>query len=172
MPEKMVTVEIKKVQWLGNRTYEVVLENGGRRFSLYTGLCEGSAIVRLLRKEKTPHPVMHDLFLSTVKGLGGTIRSAVITEIKDEVFFGRLIIDQRLCDGGTFDCRPSDMIALALIAGVPIEIVESVFNEAINTPLLLTTNDGSYGDEKAVEFFAAMPNISHPLQLLKDVWGR
>ena len=60
-------------------------------------------------------PLTHDLLLSVLGGLGGTLQRVIITRVQNSTYFAELIIDR---DGEVIsvDARPSDSIAIALRA--------------------------------------------------------
>jgi len=65
--------------------------------------------------------------------LGGKLLQIVINDLRDEIYFAELVID---VDGKEIrvDSRPSDAIALAVRAEVPIFVAESVMERAATTP--------------------------------------
>jgi uncharacterized protein len=74
-------------------------------------------------------PLTHDLLGSVIASLGGKVTQVVINELADETFFAKLIIDD---DGRhvEVDSRPSDAIALAIRAKVPIFVEDAVLDQA------------------------------------------
>ena len=70
-----------------------------------------------------------DLLVSCVEKLNASVVMTILTELKDEVFYASLVLEQ----GGKqieLDCRPSDAIAVALRASAPIYVADSVMVEA------------------------------------------
>jgi bifunctional DNase/RNase len=76
----------------------------------------------------------------------GTVSHILINELREQVFHARLFIDQ---NGQMLeiDCRPSDSIALAVRAKVPIFVDESVMEEAGITPEPDVHEEAVLGDE-------------------------
>ena len=74
-------------------------------------------------------PLTHDLLGSIVGALGGKVTQVVISELADETFYAKLVID---ADGRhvEVDSRPSDAIALAIRAKVPIYVEDAVLDQA------------------------------------------
>ena len=58
-------------------------------------------------------PLTHDLLVSVVDGMGGTLKRVLITRVENSTYFAELVIDR---DGEAIsvDARPSDSIAIAL----------------------------------------------------------
>jgi bifunctional DNase/RNase len=69
------------------------------------------------------------LLKSVIAELGGTIVSVIINDLSDDIYYARLVLD---ADGRhvEVDSRPSDAIALAVRAKVPIYVAENVLDSA------------------------------------------
>ena len=63
-----------------------------------------------------------------IDNLGAELRDIYISELKEHTYFAKLRIRQNgeMMD---VDCRPSDAIALAVTAKVPIYVAEDVLEE-------------------------------------------
>jgi bifunctional DNase/RNase len=113
-----VLVEVK-VQSLGldratNTPVVILQENEGDRvLPIWIGPGEASAIAMQLADWTFSRPLTHDLLVSVVGGLGGSLERVIITQVVDNTYFAELIIRR---DGEVFavDARPSDSIAIAL----------------------------------------------------------
>ena len=57
--------------------------------------------------------VPHDLVVSVLKGLGGTVQKVIITRVEKNTYYAELIL-QRNGEVISLDARPSDSIAVAL----------------------------------------------------------
>jgi hypothetical protein len=71
------------------------------------------------------------LIVSAVDQMGGEIQDIVISELQEHTYFAKLRIRQ---EGELLevDCRPSDAVALAVTARVPIYVNEEVLGEALD----------------------------------------
>src|SRR5688500_11686075 len=58
-------------------------------------------------------PLTHDLLVSVLSGLGGTLQKVIITRVEKNTYYAELII-HRNGDVISVDARPSDSIAVAL----------------------------------------------------------
>jgi hypothetical protein len=76
-----------------------------------------------------PRPLTHDLFLTLFGRLNVQVTRVVITDLRDDVFYATLHVT---APGTTFtlDARPSDAIALAIRAKVPVLVEDRVFDKA------------------------------------------
>ncbi|NOZ87978.1 MAG: bifunctional nuclease family protein [Deltaproteobacteria bacterium] len=83
------------------------------------GPTEGLVISMRLARQKAPRPLTHDLLDLVMKTLGAHLVKVHVEDLRDQVFLGRIFISR---GNKTYDldARPSDAIAMALGAGVPI----------------------------------------------------
>lgn len=104
-------------------------KRGNRRLVVVVGLAEALAIQSDLNNVRSDRPMTYDLMRSMVKELGGQVNSAVINNVTDTTFYAKVVMDT---DGRQIeiDSRPSDAIALALRAKVPIYADASVLDKA------------------------------------------
>ena len=104
-------------------------KNSDRFLPIWIGPAEADAIAVKLQEISVPRPLTHDLLQSFVDSLGAQITHVVVYDLKDDTFFAKIGLSK---DGKTFDIdsRPSDAIALAVRAGVPIFAEDSVMEVA------------------------------------------
>jgi hypothetical protein len=93
------------------------------------GQFEANGIAIALQGVTPPRPLTHDLFLTVLGDLRASLKRIVVTDLRDDVFYAQLHVEAA---GGplTIDSRPSDAIALALRARVPILVEGRVFDKA------------------------------------------
>jgi bifunctional DNase/RNase len=93
------------------------------------GQFEANGIAVALQGVTSPRPLTHDLFLTVLGDLRASLKRIVVTDLLDDVFYAQLHLEAA---GGplTIDSRPSDAIALALRARVPILVEDRVFDKA------------------------------------------
>jgi uncharacterized protein len=103
-----------------------------RYLFIWIANAEAYAIAMELQGTTAPRPLTHDLLKSVITELGGKMTSIVISDLVDDIFYARLVID---AEGRhvEVDSRPSDAIALAVRAKVPIYVEESVLERAAVT---------------------------------------
>jgi len=101
----------------------------GRFLPIWIGHFEADSIAIPLQNVQVSRPLTHDLLKSVISSLGAKVVSVVINDLADETFFAKLVLD---AEGRhlEIDSRPSDAIALAVRAGVPIYVSESVLDQA------------------------------------------
>jgi hypothetical protein len=103
--------------------------SAGRVLQIVIGVPEALAILFELKSQSFERPMTHDLFLRAFDSLGVEVEDIFINDLQDGTFYARIGVTSP--DGGrSIDARPSDAIAIALRAGVPIYVAESVMAEA------------------------------------------
>ena len=108
----------------------VVLNDGGdQSLPIFIGLWEAVSINSAKNKEILSRPFTHDLFLDLVGKFSITIHYLQIDSIEDGVYYAQLVLSADH-HKEYLDCRPSDGIALALRADVPIFVDENVLASA------------------------------------------
>ena len=94
-------------------------KEGKQELTLFIGPFEAQSIAVPLQQIKPPRPLTHDLALSFLSTFHSHLRRVIISDLKENTYYATLYLE---ADGKelTLDSRPSDAIALALRAGVPI----------------------------------------------------
>ena len=112
-------------------------ELGGiRLLPIWIGPSEGQAIAIKFSGIPLPRPFTHDLLLSVIQQTGYTVEHVSIDTLRENTFYATIHIKNG-AEGKAIDSRPSDAIALAVRAGAPIFVAESVFSESqvLNKPI-------------------------------------
>jgi uncharacterized protein len=103
---------------------------GERSFPIVIGIFEATSIDRRVRGMQSPRPLTHDLIASVIDQLGGEVQDVVISDLEEHTYFAKLRV-RREGELVEIDCRPSDAIAVAVTAKVPIYVSEQVLGEAL-----------------------------------------
>ncbi len=104
-----------------------------RSVAMVIGHAEANGIAIPLRGITPPRPLTHDLFLTLFGRLKVTLTRVVITDLRDDIYYATLYLNA----GGTemtLDSRPSDAIALAIRAKVPVLVEDRVFDKGGISP--------------------------------------
>jgi bifunctional DNase/RNase len=120
---------------------------GERRYlPIWIGVMEAQAIAYALQGVVPPRPMTHDLLKNVLEDVGVGVERIVITELRDGTFYALIHLSR---NGSRYEVssRPSDAIALAVRASVPIFANEEVLSEAS----ILIPGDGD--EEQEVEKF-------------------
>jgi len=117
-------------------SYVVLLEDalGSRRLPIWIGELEANAIDLRLKKQKYPRPLTHDLVDSMLAAAGAKLERVEVVDLRDNVFYGRLTLRDAKGATHVIDARPSDCIALAVGAGLPVWVAPHVLAAAALTP--------------------------------------
>jgi bifunctional DNase/RNase len=125
-----MVVESVRVHMMSSQHVVILRESKTDRYlPIWIGPWEANAIAMRLQGVTPERPMTHDLFSQTLAECGVTVKRIVVSDLSDDTFRARLLlqIDGRDVD---LDARPSDAIALAVRAGVPIYATDSVLDRA------------------------------------------
>jgi bifunctional DNase/RNase len=110
-------------------------ESGGklRELPIFIGGPEASAIHYALEGIVPERPLTHDLLVSVVTEMGGTIEKIVLTEVVEHTYFAEVEISVK---GTTsrVSARPSDAVALAVRVGAPMFAESALMDAAAKEP--------------------------------------
>lgn len=116
-----------RVEMPTNSPIVLLREREGQRFvPIWIGAPEATAIAYAQQGVEPPRPLTHDLMVTLVDVLGHQLDHVLITSMEDGIFYAELVMD-----GGKHEisARPSDAIALALRAAVPIMASDELLEE-------------------------------------------
>jgi uncharacterized protein len=104
-----------------------------RYLPIWIGPCEADAITIELQEMPPQRPLTHDLLKSAIRELGGKVVHILINDLRNDVYYARIVVD---VSGKQIeiDSRPSDAIALAVRAKVPIFVADVVMDKAAIEP--------------------------------------
>ena len=105
--------------------------DGDRHFPIMIGLFEATSIDRRVRGLQLPRPLTHDLIVNVIEQMGADLEHIVINELRNGTYYAKLCVRQ---EGEMIevDCRPSDAVAIAVIASLPIFVAEDVLGDALD----------------------------------------
>lgn len=104
-------------------------EVGGERgLTIWIGNFEGRAIAMLLRHTESPRPMTYQFTHRLLESAGARLVEARITRLSEGTYFAEAMVDGPQ-GARTVDARPSDAMALALLAGAPIRVDQAVLEE-------------------------------------------
>jgi len=129
-----VTIDSLRVS-LTNQQRIVVLKvvDQERYLPIWIGPYEAEAITIALQEIEVARPQTHDLLKTLLQKLDGKLQKVIISALKDDIFYATLFIEAK-GKSIEMDSRPSDAIALALRAHVPILVTSEILEEAAIEP--------------------------------------
>jgi hypothetical protein len=125
-----MTIESIRVSLMNYQRVVILREKDSDRYlPIWIGPAEADAIAVRLQDVQVARPLTHDLLRDAIGQLGATVEYVVINDLSNDTFFARIMLQ---VDGRSveIDSRPSDAIALAVRAQVPIFADESVLEKA------------------------------------------
>jgi hypothetical protein len=125
-----MTIESIRVSMMNYQQVVILREKEAERFlPIWIGPAEANAIAIKLQEVSVPRPLTHDLLNSIILALGASVNHIIVCDLHDDTFYAKVILD---ADGKQLeiDSRPSDAMALAVRANVPIYAEESVLDKA------------------------------------------
>lgn len=138
MKTTKISVELKKVVITPSGA-GLFLGNEKKVFVIYVDILMGEQIRLALKGESQPRPLTFDFIRYILHGFDISIKTIVIYNAKNGVFFSKVIFLQK----GTIDkyvemdIRPSDAILLSLSASKPIFVDEDLFKNLPDASELL-----------------------------------
>jgi uncharacterized protein len=129
---EMVEVTIDSVRVsLTNQQRIVLLREAGieRYLPIWIGPYEAEAITISLQEIEIARPQTHDLLIHALEKTHSRLVRVEVVDLRGDIFYGNLVVES----GGQtimIDARPSDSIALAVRAHVPILVSREVLESA------------------------------------------
>jgi uncharacterized protein len=125
-----VVIDSVRLSLLSPQRVVVLRQTDMQRYlAVWVGPFEAEAISVALQEVELARPLTHDLLKNVIGVFGGKILRIEIISLKDDTFYGNIIAEQ----GGKvldIDSRPSDALALAVRAHVPILVSREVMDAA------------------------------------------
>ena len=128
MPE--MVIDSIRVSLMNYQRVVILREKESDRYlPIWIGPAEADAIAVKLQDITVPRPLTHDLLRSVIDTLGASVNHIMVSNLESDTFFATITIS---VNGKSveIDSRPSDAIALAVRANVPIYVEETVLEKA------------------------------------------
>ena len=125
-----VTIDSVRVSLMSPQRVIVLRElNTDRFLPIWVGPSEAEAISVALQEIEMARPLTHDLLKNVINLFGAMILRVEINALRENIFFG-LIVTELKGEIINIDSRPSDAIAMAVRAHVPIWVAPDVLDRA------------------------------------------
>ena len=125
-----MTIQSIRVSLMNYQRVVILKEKESDRYlPIWIGPAEADAIAVRLQEVAVARPLTHDLLRSIIDTLGASVEYVIVNDLSNDTFFARIMLQ---IDGRSLeiDSRPSDAIALAVRAQVPIFAEDSVLDKA------------------------------------------
>jgi len=157
----MIEVKIDSIQVSLTSEHRVIILKDiktDRYLPIWIGPYEADAITIRLRSIEVTRPLTHDLLNNVIAEMGGEVSHIVVDDLRNDTFYASITVN---LNGRQLkiDSRPSDAIALAVRANIPIFVEEDVMAQAGITP------EADVGDEEESEELSAFRDFISTLDL-------
>ena len=130
--EDMVEVVIDsiRVSLMSQQRIVILRERDAERYlPIWIGVYEAESITIALQEVEVARPLTHDLVKNVFNQLNARVVRVEVVALREDTFFGNIVAET---DSRTLniDARPSDALAIAVRAHVPIMVARSVMNTA------------------------------------------
>ena len=125
-----VTIDSVRVSLMSPQRLVVLRDSSNDRYlPIWVGPYEAESITVALNEIEIVRPLTHDLLKNLFTTFGAQIKRVEIVALREDIFYGNIVAE---ADGHiiNIDSRPSDAIALAVRAHVPIMVDPSVMTTA------------------------------------------
>jgi len=129
-----VVIDSIRVHLMAPQRVIVLKQVNTKRFlTIWVGPYEAEAITIALQEVEVARPLTHDLIKNIFNSFNARVTRVEIVRLKEEIFYGNIVAE---VDGREIhiDSRPSDAIAIAMRAHVPILVHQSVMEAAATSP--------------------------------------
>ena len=135
MPDMVeVVIDSVRVSLMSPQRVVVLRQVDEERYlPIWVGPYEAEAITVALQEIEMIRPLTHDLLRNIFGLFEAKLRRVEIVSLREDIFYGNIVANQ---DGKeiNIDARPSDAIALAVRAHIPILVDPSVMSAASIVP--------------------------------------
>lgn len=125
-----VVIDSIRVSLMSQQRIVILREKNAERYlPIWIGIYEAESITLALQEVEVARPLTHDLVKNIFQELNARILRVEVISLRDDTFYGNIVIET---NGTTMniDSRPSDALALAVRAHVPILVAASVMDTA------------------------------------------
>jgi hypothetical protein len=135
MPDMVeVVIDSIRVSLISQQRIVILREvDADRYLPIWIGIYEAEAIALALQEVEVARPLTWDLLKNVFSIMDARIMRVEVTSLHDDTYYGNIVIevDGRKID---IDSRPSDAIALAVRAHVPILVARPILESVGVTP--------------------------------------
>ena len=148
----LVQMEVVRVQISARAYHRVVLreKSGNACLHIVIGPAEARAIALAQGGQCPPRPLSYDMACSLLAAVDARIERVEITDLQEGIYYALVHLEGAGGDVCSIDSRPSDAIALALRARVPIFAAAAVLEQEGSAIDDLDEEDEGEVDELAV----------------------
>ena len=125
-----MTIEGIRVSLQNYQRVVILKEKDAERYlPIWIGPAEADAIAVRLQEVSVTRPLTHDLLRDVLEKMGAQVQSVVVNDLANDTFYAQIVLTVN-GESMEIDSRPSDAIALAVRAHVPIFAEDTVLEKA------------------------------------------
>ncbi len=125
-----VVIDSIRVSLMSQQRIVILREKEAERYlPIWIGPYEAEAITIALQGTEVSRPLTHDLLLNAFRTLNARLIRVEVNSLRDQTYFGNIVAELN-GEQIDIDSRPSDALALAVRAKIPILIDQEVMNDA------------------------------------------
>jgi bifunctional DNase/RNase len=125
-----VVIDSIRVSLMSQQRIVILREQNAERYlPIWIGVYEAESITIALQEVEVARPLTHDLLTNVFHQLEARILRVEVVALRDDTFYGNIVVEK---NGQVYniDSRPSDALAIAARARVPILVARSVLDAA------------------------------------------
>jgi bifunctional DNase/RNase len=125
-----VVIDSIRVSLMSQQRIVILREKDTERYlPIWIGVYEAESITIALQEVEVARPLTHDLLANVISQLEARVIRVEVVALRDDTFYGNIVAEK---DGNVLniDSRPSDALAIAVRAHVPILVARSVMDTA------------------------------------------
>jgi hypothetical protein len=125
-----VVIDSIRVSLMSQQRIVILRELDNERYlPIWIGTPEADSITIALQEVEVSRPLTHDLVKNIFNSLEARVLRVEVVALREDTFYGNIVVE---IDGRTvnIDSRPSDALAIAVRAHVPILVTQSVMDTA------------------------------------------
>lgn len=129
-----VVIDSIRVSLMSQQRIVILREHDAERYlPIWIGVYEAEAITIALQEVEIARPLTHDLLKNVFNQFNARILRVEVVNLREDTFYGNIVVEH---NGLTLniDARPSDALAIAVRAHVPVLVAQSVMDAAGITP--------------------------------------
>ena len=142
-----VVIDSIRVSLMSQQRIVILREVGAERYlPIWIGVYEAEAITIALQEVEVSRPLTHDLIRNIFNDLDAQVVRVEVVALREDTFYGNIVLET---DGKSIniDSRPSDALAVAVRANVPVMVSRSV----MDTAGIIPEKDLQDGEEESVD---------------------
>lgn len=126
-----VVIDSIRVGLMSQNRVIILRETGTERYlAIWIDAYMAEQITFALQEIEVARPMSHDLMKQILHSLNARLIRVEVVELKNEVYYGNLVIETDNGHQINIDTRPSDALALAVRTNIPILVSRKVMDEA------------------------------------------